>query len=145
MTLFKAALAFRRSGDNAHFERAWKALRVKLGKRGLKIGEKTLTLVELRKEVDKQRPPEAVSGEWRMFRGDPTRSAAAPGGRVEGFFLYQTGEETFPGDLAFLLGLIADGRLDPQVPVVRDWSETVEAVDSLRDRRATGKVVLTRS
>jgi NADPH2:quinone reductase len=72
-------------------------------------------------------------------------SAAAPGGRVEGFFLYQTGEETFSGDLAFLLGLIADGRLDPQVPVVRDWSETVEAVDSLRDRRATGKVVLTRS
>jgi NADPH:quinone reductase-like Zn-dependent oxidoreductase len=72
-------------------------------------------------------------------------SAAAPGGRVEGFFLYQTGEETFPRDLGVLLGLIADGRLDPLVPVVRDWSETVEAVDSLRQRKATGKVVLTRS
>jgi NADPH2:quinone reductase len=72
-------------------------------------------------------------------------SRAAPGGRVEGFFLYQTGEETFARDLGVLLGLIADGRLDPQVPVVRDWSETVEAVDSLRQRQATGKVVLTRS
>jgi NADPH:quinone reductase len=72
-------------------------------------------------------------------------SAAAPGGRLEGFFLYSTGEETFAEDLAALLALITDGRLDPLVPVVRDWSETVEAVDSLRSRQATGKVVLTRS
>jgi len=69
---------------------------------------------------------------------------AQPGGRLEGFRVYLTGEETFGGDLATLAGMIADGRLDPQIGVVRDWSETVEALDALRSRQSTGKVVLTR-
>jgi NADPH2:quinone reductase len=73
------------------------------------------------------------------FRG------AAPGGRLQGFFIYSTGEETFGEDLGTLAGLVADGRLSPQLGVVRDWSETAQAVDALRSRRATGKVVLTRS
>jgi NADPH:quinone reductase-like Zn-dependent oxidoreductase len=72
-------------------------------------------------------------------------SSAAPGGRLQGFWVYRTGEETFGEDLAALVGLIADGRLSPQLGVVRDWSETVEAVEALRSRQATGKVVLTRS
>jgi NADPH:quinone reductase-like Zn-dependent oxidoreductase len=71
-------------------------------------------------------------------------AGAAPGGRLEGFFLYRTGEETFGDDLAALAGLIADGRLDPQIGVLRDWTETVEAVNELRERRATGKIILTR-
>jgi len=69
---------------------------------------------------------------------------AQPGGRLEGFRVYLTGEETFGGDLATLAGMVADGRLDPQIGVVRDWSETVEALDALRSRQSTGKVVLTR-
>ncbi|MQA83409.1 MAG: zinc-binding dehydrogenase [Streptosporangiales bacterium] len=69
---------------------------------------------------------------------------AAPGGRLEGFFVYRTGEQTFGEDLATLAALVADGRLLPQLGVVRDWSETVQAVDLLRRRAATGKVVLTR-
>jgi NADPH:quinone reductase-like Zn-dependent oxidoreductase len=69
---------------------------------------------------------------------------AAPGGRLEGFRIYTTGEETFGEDLATLARMIADGRLNPQLGVVRDWSQTVEAVDALRSRQATGKVVLTR-
>jgi NADPH:quinone reductase len=69
---------------------------------------------------------------------------AQPGGRLEGFRVYLTGEETFGGDLATLAGMVADGRLDPQLGVVRDWSETVEALDALRSRQSTGKVVLTR-
>ena len=72
-------------------------------------------------------------------------SQAAPGGRLEGFFLYRTGEETFWQDLGALLGLIASGRLSPQLGVVRDWSETAAAVEALRSRQATGKVILTRS
>lgn len=71
--------------------------------------------------------------------------AAAPGGRLQGFFIYSTGEETFGEDLGTLAGLVADGRLSPRLGIVRDWTETVEAVDALRSRRATGKVVLTRS
>src|SRR6266536_1401830 len=69
---------------------------------------------------------------------------AQPGGRLEGFRIYTTGEETFGEDLATLARMIADGRLNPQLGVVRDWSRTVEAVDALRSRQATGKVVLTR-
>ncbi len=73
------------------------------------------------------------------FRG------AVPGARLQGFFVYATGEETFGEDLATLAGLVADGRLSPQLGAVRDWSETIEAVAALRARRVTGKVVLTRS
>src|SRR6266536_2786008 len=69
---------------------------------------------------------------------------AQPGARLEGFRIYTTGEETFGEDLATLAGMVADGRLDPQIGVVRDWSGTVEALDALRSRQATGKVVLTR-
>jgi NADPH2:quinone reductase len=72
-------------------------------------------------------------------------AGAAPGGRLEAFFIYATGEETFGQDLELLAAMVADGRLSPQIGVVRDWSETVEAVESLRSRDATGKVVLTRS
>jgi NADPH2:quinone reductase len=69
---------------------------------------------------------------------------AQPGGRLEGFRIYRTGEQTFGEDLGTLAGMVADGRLDPQLGVVRDWSETVEAVDALRSRQVTGKVVVTR-
>jgi NADPH2:quinone reductase len=72
-------------------------------------------------------------------------AGAAPGGRLEAFFIYATGEETFGQDLGLLAAMVADGRLSPQIGVVRDWSETVEAVESLRSRDASGKVVLTRS
>jgi NADPH2:quinone reductase len=71
-------------------------------------------------------------------------AAAAPGGRLQGFFLYRSGEQTFGEDLAALAELVADGRLSPQLGVVRDWSETVAAVAALRARQVTGKVVLTR-
>lgn len=46
---------------------------------------------------------------------------------------------------AALAALIADSRLSPQLGVVRRWSETVEAVEALRSRQATGNVVLTHS
>jgi NADPH:quinone reductase-like Zn-dependent oxidoreductase len=63
-------------------------------------------------------------------------------GRLIGFWVYATGEETFGADLRTLAGLVADGRLRAQ-RTVRDWGETREAVQSLRERRVTGKLVLT--
>jgi NADPH2:quinone reductase len=72
-------------------------------------------------------------------------AGAAPGGRLQGFFVYRTGEETFGEDLATLAELVADGRLEPQLGMMRDWSDTTAAVEALRSRQATGKVVLTRS
>jgi NADPH2:quinone reductase len=70
--------------------------------------------------------------------------AGAPAlGRLVGFFIYATGEETFGTDLVALAGMLADGRLRVDRAATRDWSETREALDDLRERRVTGKVVLT--
>lgn len=69
--------------------------------------------------------------------------ASAPLARLVGFFVYATGEETFGDDLAALAGLVSTGHLDPKLGEVRDWAQTVDAVDALRQRRVAGKVVLT--
>jgi NADPH:quinone reductase-like Zn-dependent oxidoreductase len=69
----------------------------------------------------------------------------APLSRLIAFFIYATGEETFGEDLRFLAGLVAEGKLSPQLGAVLDWSQTAAAVDALRQRSVTGKVVLTRT
>ncbi|HEY1276788.1 MAG TPA: zinc-binding dehydrogenase [Thermoleophilaceae bacterium] len=72
-------------------------------------------------------------------------AGAAPGGRLEGFFIYRTGEETFGADLRVLAEMVAEGRLEARIGLEADWSETAAAVEALRERRSTGKVVLRRS
>jgi NADPH:quinone reductase len=64
-------------------------------------------------------------------------------GRLVGFFVYATGEETFGEDLGALAALVADGRLRVDRELTRGWGETREAVRALRDHSVTGKVVLT--
>ena len=68
----------------------------------------------------------------------------APHSRMLPFFVYQTGEETFGEDLRMMARLVAAGTLDPQLGLVRDWTETLAAVDALRSREVAGKVVLVR-
>lgn len=46
-------------------------------------------------------------------------------------------------DLAFLLQMVTEGRIDPQVALVADWSEPGEALLALKERTVAGKVVLT--
>jgi NADPH:quinone reductase-like Zn-dependent oxidoreductase len=46
-------------------------------------------------------------------------------------------------DLAFLLQLVAERRLDPQVALTSPWTDPAPALDALRDRRLNGKAVLT--
>jgi NADPH:quinone reductase len=46
-------------------------------------------------------------------------------------------------DLAFLVQLLADNRLDPQVALVAEWTDPSPALRALRDRQVNGKVVLT--
>jgi NADPH2:quinone reductase len=75
----------------------------------------------------------------------PDFAAGAPGARLEGFFVYRTGEQTFGEDLTLLAGMVADGEIEPQVGPGRDWAQTADAVTALREHRATGKLVLTRS
>ena len=64
-------------------------------------------------------------------------------GRLVGFFVYATGEETFGRDLQYLGQLLATGDLTVSRGPARDWSETRSAVADLRERRVAGKSVLT--
>jgi NADPH:quinone reductase-like Zn-dependent oxidoreductase len=45
-------------------------------------------------------------------------------------------------DLAFLVQLVVEERLDPQVALVADWSDAQDAFRGLRDRQVNGKAVL---
>jgi NADPH:quinone reductase len=69
--------------------------------------------------------------------------ATAPMARVLWFF-YFASPETMGADLAVLAGLVADGRLDPLLGLVRDWEHTPEVLDALRHRQVRGKAVLSR-
>jgi NADPH:quinone reductase-like Zn-dependent oxidoreductase len=79
--------------------------------------------------------PEPAKISLGSFRG-------APHSRIEPFLIYQTGEETFGRDLAFMARLIGEGRLQPQIGLQVSWREVERALDALRDRRVRGKVVL---
>jgi outer membrane protein assembly factor BamB len=83
LTLSKAALAFRLVGDAANLTAAQdveKRLAAKLGRDGLRIGEETISLADLRKELERASPVESVIPyNWQMFRGDASRSARARG------------------------------------------------------------------
>ena len=70
--------------------------------------------------------------------------ADAPGARLEGFFVYSTGEETFGADLAALATLVAQGSLVPHIGAPRGWGQTPAAVMALRGRGVTGKLILVR-
>jgi outer membrane protein assembly factor BamB len=74
-TLFKAGLAFRRSGDEAAVARTWKLLTAKAPD-GLTLGENQHSLEELKKILDRkpeQVQAKATAGDWLMFRGDAGR------------------------------------------------------------------------
>ena len=66
----------------------------------------------------------------------------ATNARLIGFFVYMTDVTTFGEDLGFMARLIGEGRMKVPGPR-RDWKETRQAIAMLRERDATGKVVLT--
>jgi outer membrane protein assembly factor BamB/tetratricopeptide (TPR) repeat protein len=83
VTLFKAALAFHRTGDPtfaAEADRAWKILAAKVGRDGLTLGDETLALGDLRKELDRfGRPAVYASNNWTERGGNASRSARGQG------------------------------------------------------------------
>jgi outer membrane protein assembly factor BamB/tetratricopeptide (TPR) repeat protein len=80
LTLFKAAVAFQQSSDRANAELAWKRLGLRLGNNGLRLGDRTLALEPLRREIDKL-PTSGTGGrDWAVFRGDARRSVQGQGG-----------------------------------------------------------------
>lgn len=64
-----------------------------------------------------------------------TRSAR---GRLENFNLHTP----VGRDLAFLVGLLAQGRLDPQIGWRGPWERAPEAAEALLSRRVRGKAIL---
>jgi outer membrane protein assembly factor BamB len=81
LTLFKAAVAFRRAGDETSATAAWKLLAAR-SPAGLRIGGREVALAELKKELT--RAPDgarqdAAAVAWAVFRGSADRSAAAAG------------------------------------------------------------------
>jgi NADPH:quinone reductase-like Zn-dependent oxidoreductase len=48
----------------------------------------------------------------------------------------------FGPDLAYLVELLADGQIDPQIGLRTSWDDVAEAAEALLDRRVAGKAVL---
>jgi tetratricopeptide (TPR) repeat protein len=85
-TLYKAALAFRRSGDAKHADLAkttWEKAEKPIARDGLVIGRRTFTADQLRAELERPvqtvRVSTAVS-EWPMRYGNAARNATSDGG-----------------------------------------------------------------
>ncbi|GAA1557654.1 zinc-binding dehydrogenase [Dactylosporangium maewongense] len=66
-----------------------------------------------------------------------------PGVSLRYLHLFQeTRRQPVGRDLATLVGLVTQGRLDPQVALTTPWSDPAPAWDALRDRKVNGKAVL---
>jgi NADPH:quinone reductase len=76
------------------------------------------------------REPTTIDFEQARLRGGRTR--------IEAF----TVGPRFGPDLAFLVGLVARGELDPQVDWRGRWDKAADAAAALLDRRVRGKAVL---
>lgn len=101
----------------------------------------------LREAIHRLRP-EGVAVAYGLAGGRPSSLSyrdfhAAPFGRIVAFFVYATDQRTFGRDLGFLARLVDGGRLRVPLGATLDWRQTLEGVESLRRREATGKVVLT--
>ncbi|WFP64883.1 zinc-binding dehydrogenase [Mesorhizobium sp. WSM4904] len=64
------------------------------------------------------------------------------GARLQTFAYYTSGSG-IGADIAWLLGLVAAGRLETRVALTVPWTEIGQALDALRQRSFSGKAVLT--
>jgi NADPH:quinone reductase len=64
------------------------------------------------------------------------------GHRAIEVFTVDTGYAGFGNDIEELLGLVAAGRLDPQIGWRGSWDRAVEAAEALRVRKVAGKAVV---
>src|SRR5437016_3629444 len=81
MTFFKAALAFRGTGDQAKADTVWKQI-TKKNPKGLTIGDQEVSLDRLQKEMDQFRVAAFTANtfDWPTYGGGPNRSAQGNGG-----------------------------------------------------------------
>jgi NADPH2:quinone reductase len=82
------------------------------------------------------------SGETVAF--DPQPFFLTGGASLYGLILFnELARRPGSEDLGILARLIADGRLHPRIDLEVPWTQIADAVQSLLERRITGKVVLT--
>ncbi|MCI0638280.1 MAG: PQQ-binding-like beta-propeller repeat protein [Gemmataceae bacterium] len=81
LTLFKAALAFRRAEEMKKYTDTWQKLEAKLrDKGGLTVGEDLYPIAKLQQALDEFPRPEMASPfDWPYIRGNVTHSAQAQG------------------------------------------------------------------
>jgi outer membrane protein assembly factor BamB len=93
MTLFKAAFAFRLAGENIKAGEVWNRL-ARVARDGLRLGDRTVSLDQLRKELDQYGSDDspASTWDWALFKGNASRSAQGKGGTpfLESKWLYTT-------------------------------------------------------
>ena len=66
-----------------------------------------------------------------------------PGTSVRFYYLLEElTRRSGAADLAFLVRLVAERRLDPQVQVVASWDDAEPALRELHEPRTNGKVIL---
>ncbi|GAA1526156.1 zinc-binding dehydrogenase [Actinomadura kijaniata] len=68
---------------------------------------------------------------------------AGPEGATIRHFHYADPADPHGPDLATLVGLVASGRLHPEIGRVADWADTARVLTDLRERRVVGNAVLT--
>ncbi len=81
LTLFKAALSYRRAGDLKKADSTWRKLEPRLREQGgLKIGDEVVASAKLLQVMDETPRPESASPfDWPYVRGNVTNSAQAQG------------------------------------------------------------------
>jgi outer membrane protein assembly factor BamB len=81
LTLFKAAVAFRRAGDKKNENETWDRLAKKLeSKQGLKIGDEVVPLAKLEAVLNETAVVDVVNvHDWPSWRGNVTNTAQASG------------------------------------------------------------------
>jgi outer membrane protein assembly factor BamB len=79
LTLYRATVTFRKSGDLAQAEAVWKQLTAKLGEGVLTINGRELNAAALARELDKAAPIHAGLKEWLVYRGNANRTGQGLG------------------------------------------------------------------
>jgi len=82
LSLYRAAVAFRKSGDQVRAQDAWKRLGLKVGKDGLTVDGRKQTLEDLAKELDKTAPLPGTK-DWPIYRRNPSRTGQGIGGNFK--------------------------------------------------------------
>jgi outer membrane protein assembly factor BamB len=80
VTLYRAATASRLAGDRPGADRAWKRLEARLGKGTVALGDRRLTVQEVRQELERVAPAgKGTAADWLLFQGNPARAGTAAG------------------------------------------------------------------